>query len=80
MFPAARLSDVSLSISQVRECIAARRRECITAATSAARPLGAFDAALELGRRLRPLIRPSLSSMGLLSVRPLLRKVLRWLL
>jgi hypothetical protein len=80
MFSTAKLSNVSFEITRVRERIASRRRECVTAATIAARPIGVVDAALELGRRLRPLMGPPVLTAGLLSSRPLLRKVLRWLL
>lgn len=55
MYPQPGLKRLGAYKTRLRERIAARRAECVAAATGAARPLAWIDRLIALGRRLAPL-------------------------
>ena len=86
MYPQAELTQLARRNFDLRQRIAARRAECVAAATRVTRPLVWLDQALDLWRQISPLAKLAAVPMGWLAMRslarraPRLRKWLRWAL
>jgi len=84
MYPQAELTRLARRKLELRQRIAVRRADCVTAATRATRPLVWLDRVLDLWRRIPPLARLAVVPLAGMALHafsrrtPRLRLLLRW--